>query len=55
MQEEKEITIQNVINKRKEHTRKIDVKLITKAYNYAIKNHGDQCRRSRRTLHHSPT
>lgn len=46
LQEEKEITIQDVINKRKEHTRKIDIKLIMKAYNYAIKNHGDQCRRS---------
>ena len=46
MQEEKEITIQNVINKRKEHTRKVDSKRIIKAYQYAKNNHGDQCRRS---------
>lgn len=46
MQEEKEITIQEVINKRKEHTRKIDSKRIMKAYQYAKNNHGDQCRRS---------
>ncbi len=46
MQEEKEITIQDVINKRKQHTRKIDTKLIMKAYNYAKSNHGDQCRHS---------
>lgn len=46
MQEEKEITIQDVINKRKEHARKIDTKLIMKAFHYAKKNHGDQCRRS---------
>ena len=46
MQEEKEITIQDVISKRKEHTRKIDTKLIMKAYNYAYDHHGDQCRRS---------
>lgn len=46
LQEEKEITIREVINKRKEHTRKIDIKLITKAYNYANSKHGDQCRRS---------
>lgn len=46
MQEEKEITIQDIINKRKEHTRKIDTKLIMKAFHYAKTNHGDQCRRS---------
>lgn len=46
MQEEKEITIQNVINKRKEHTRKVDTKLILKAYEYAYFHHGDQCRQS---------
>lgn len=46
MQEIKEITIQDVINKRREHTRKIDTKLIMKAYNYAYHYHGDQCRQS---------
>lgn len=42
----KEITIQDVITKRKEHTRKIDNKLIMKAYNYAVNKHGNQCRKS---------
>jgi len=46
MQQEKEITIQDIINKRKEHSRKVDTKLILKAYNYAKTFHGEQCRRS---------
>ena len=46
MQDTEEMTIQRVINKRKEHTKKIDTKLINKAYNYAVSKHGDQCRRS---------
>jgi len=46
LQEAKEITIQNVLSKRKQHARKIDTKLIMKAYNYAKSHHGDQCRRS---------
>lgn len=46
MQEEKEITIQDVIRKRKQHTRKVDTKLILKAYEYAYFQHGDQCRQS---------
>ena len=46
MQENNNITIQDVINKRKEHTRKVDVKLILKAYNYAKENHGSQLRNS---------
>ncbi len=46
MQEKKEITIQDVINKRKEHTRKVDTKLILKAYNYANDNHKNQTRHS---------
>lgn len=53
VQEEKEITIQDVINKRKQHTRKIDINLIMKAYNYAKSHHGEQCRHSRRTIHHT--
>lgn len=44
MEEKKEITIQDVINKRKEHARRIDTKLIMKAYNYANTHHGNQCR-----------
>ena len=46
MQEVKEIMIQDVITKRRQHARKIDVKLIMKAFNYAKGHHGDQCRRS---------
>ncbi len=46
MQEIKEITIQQIINKRKEHTRKVDTKLIMKAYDYANKNHNGQNRNS---------
>ncbi len=46
MQEGKQITQQDIINKRKEHTRKVDTKLITKAYQYAKNYHGGQCRRS---------
>lgn len=49
----KEIRIQDVISKRKEHSRKVDTKLIMKAYNYAYSHHGDQCRRSRRTIYYS--
>ena len=47
MQEaKKDITIQDVIAKRKEHTKRIDSKLINKAYNYAVGHHGNQCRKS---------
>ena len=45
-QEEKEKTIQDVISRRKQHTRRVDSKLIMKAYNYAYSYHGDQCRKS---------
>ena len=41
-----EITIQDIISKRKEHSRKVDTKIIMKAYNYAVIHHGDQCRKS---------
>ncbi len=46
MQEEKEITIEDVINKRKQHTKKVDIKLIRKAFDYANHHHGNQCRQS---------
>ena len=47
MQEQnKEIEIQDIILKRKEHSRKVDSKLIMKAYNYAVNHHGNQCRKS---------
>ena len=42
----KEITIQDVISKKKEITKKVDSKTIMKAYNYAVQHHGDQKRRS---------
>ena len=44
--QDKEVSIQDIINKRKEHTRKVDTKLIMKAYDYACLKHGDQVRRS---------
>lgn len=46
MQETKEITVQDIISKRKEHARRVDNKLILKAYNYALIHHGDQKRKS---------
>lgn len=46
MQETKEITIQDIIAKRKEHSRRVDQKLIQKAYKYAVEHHGDQRRKS---------
>ena len=46
MSETKEVTIQEVIAKRKAHSRRVDSKLILRAYNYAVKYHGDQCRKS---------
>ena len=47
MKEEKqEVSIQDVISKKKETTRRVDSKLIMKAYNYAVEHHGDQRRRS---------
>ena len=44
--QDKEVTIQDIIEKRKEHARKVDVKLIMKAYDYASKMHDGQVRRS---------
>lgn len=41
-----EITIQDVINKKKEVSKKADVKLIKRAYEYAYSHHGDQKRHS---------
>ena len=46
MQEEKNKTIQDIIAKRKQHSRRVDTKLIMKAYNYAKSHHGDQLRKS---------
>ena len=47
MQEGKqEITIRDVLTKRKEHARRVDSKLIINAYKYAHKSHGKQLRNS---------
>lgn len=42
----KEITIQDVIAKKKETSKRVDSKQIIKAYNYAVEHHGDQKRHS---------
>ena len=44
--QEQEVTIQDVINKRKAHSRKVDTKLIMKAYNMANEYHKTQKRNS---------
>ena len=46
MEEKIEVTVQDVISKMKEHSRRLDQKLIIRAYNYANKKHGNQCRKS---------
>lgn len=46
MQENKEIKIQDIIAKRKEHSRRVDTKLIMKAYNLANEKHKEQKRGS---------
>ena len=44
MSELKEVTIQDIIAKKKENSRRVDTKFIIKAYNYALEKHGDQKR-----------
>ena len=44
--ENNQITIQDVINKRKEKIKRFDSKLIMRAYEYAVGHHGDQLRKS---------
>ena len=44
--EQSEITIQDVINKKKEKSRRVDTKLILRAYEYAVNKHGEQLRKS---------
>ena len=46
MTETKEVTIQDVIAKKKSISRKVDAKFIMKAYEYAVEKHGDQKRMS---------
>lgn len=42
----KKIEIQDVISKKKEISKRVDSKIIMKAYNYAVEHHGDQKRHS---------
>ena len=44
--QEKELTINDIINRVKKTNRKSDTKLIMKAYQFAKNNHGDQLRKS---------
>ena len=47
LQESKiEHTIEDIIEKMKKNNKKTDIKLITKAYNFAKEKHGDQLRKS---------
>jgi len=46
MSENVEVTIDDIINKQKENYPNCDDKLIRKAYEYAKRNHGEQCRKS---------
>ncbi len=46
MPEEKQITLNDLINTIKKNNKKTDLKLVTKAYNYALLHHGDQKRKS---------
>ena len=46
MKENEEITIQDVINKKKKVSKRVDTKQIIKAYEYAKEHHGDQKRKS---------
>ncbi len=46
MSETKQVTIEDIIEKQKENYPNSDVNLIKKAYEFANKNHGNQCRKS---------
>lgn len=46
MSKVEEVTIEDVIARRKQSDRKSDSKLIQRAYEYAKGHHGDQCRKS---------
>ena len=46
MSEQKDVTIEDIIEVQKKNYPNCDEKLIRKAYEYAKKNHGDQCRKS---------
>ncbi len=42
----KQITIEEIINKMKKNNKKADSKIVLKAYNFAVEKHGEQLRRS---------
>ncbi len=44
--QEQQVKIQDIINKRKAHSRKVDTKLIMKAYSFAEEHHNNQKRNS---------
>ena len=46
MQEEPNVTINDIISKMKKNNWRSNTKMINKAYNYALSNHGDQKRKS---------
>ena len=46
MSDVKEVTIDDIIARRKNYNKRADIKLIRKAYEYAKKNHGNQLRKS---------
>ena len=46
MSEVKDSSIEDIIQEAKKHNKKTDSKLIRRAYNYALENHGDQKRKS---------
>ena len=46
MSEIKEVTVQDIIARKKAVSRRVDAKKIMKAYNYAVQKHGDQKRNS---------
>ena len=46
MAELKDVTIQDIINRKKSISRRVDSKFIMKAYNYALEKHGVQTRNS---------
>ena len=54
MAELKEITIQDIISKKKSMSRRVDVKSIMKAYNYAAEKHKDQKRNSGEPIYNTP-
>lgn len=51
MQEEKELTLKDLILKKRETSKKVDTKLIIKTYNYARRTLGDTKRKNRRKIY----